>query len=614
MNANEFKTKNKIKFKQIIKLSHNIYIDYTCMLQINPSRLAKHACACASKGLKILPALAFSFVERELTFSATRQVKRNIMLEALVAFFVYIAESFTGSVLENSSVTTHCRQDQEDINNSDSQEVERLLPETDPLKDFTKFDPENASDTIFQEFDPPPGCSGSMAWKLSRPAPWKSFVMCFKTVFAMHFLWGSSIALLAITVVVLDFNIADLCYEKTFRWNSMPKMIQSIRVTGQAVEGFFIQLWHFFIMLCMFGFSTMKELNLLTINLLAAFMDVCYRLFLQVFGIYKRPWMSYPLNVLFASIVLSNSLIIAKHIIPVQIYSKTKLLKVTSVLALQFVTGIPVTFLLVYYIFPWYNKKGEIEKVLIAGASPLIISIPKVIVRAAAPKFDLVHPGVLYLLVSTLYSSSAVVFRVMQAELTNFSLFAALGLGHALVDLVERLTVTMRDYIYEYTYKLLSRCNNRTQTRNFHAAKARTPRSMRFVADVSIQLLLTEPTALVSAVWFIQFYRYMYPDGSRPSVSKLVWGYLERCITGLTIDVVVNTLSMWLQVTIFNVAILRVWNSKKKRSHLIANIVSTVVSVLYFTEYLFAIVRAKNDPHTAKRFNFNCTLPFHSSF
>ena len=535
------------------------------------------------------------------------------MLEALVAFFVYIAESFTGSVFENSSVT-HCRQDQEDINNSDSQEVERLLPETDALNDFTKFDPENASDTIFQEFDPPPGCSGSMAWKLSRPAPWKSFVMCFKTVFAMHFLWGSSIALLAITVVVLDFNIADLCYEKTFRWNSMPKMIQSIRVTGQAVEGFFIQLWHFFIMLCMFGFSTMKELNLLTINLLAAFMDACYRLFLQVFGIYKRPWMSYPLNVLFASIVLSNSLIIAKHIIPVQIYSKTKLLKVTSVLALQFVTGIPVTFLLVYYIFPWYNKKGEIEKVLIAGASPLIISIPKVIARAAAPKFDLVHPGVLYLLVSTLYSSSAVVFRVMQAELTNFSLFAALGLGHALVDLVERLTVTMRDYIYEYTYKLLSRCNNRTQTRNFHAAKARTPRSMRFVADVSIQLLLTEPTALVSAVWFIQFYRYMYPDGARPSVSKLVWGFLERCITGLTIDVVVNTLSMWLQVTIFNVAILRVWNSKKKRSHLIANIVSTVVSVLYFTEYLFAIVRAKNDPHTAKRFNFNCTLPFHSSF
>ena len=64
-------------------------------------------------------------------------------------------------------------------------------------------------------------------------------------VYVMQFVLGSSIALLAMTVVVLDFNIADLCYEKTFRWNSMPKMIQSIRVTGKAVEGFFIQLWHF---------------------------------------------------------------------------------------------------------------------------------------------------------------------------------------------------------------------------------------------------------------------------------------------------------------------------------------------------------------------------------
>ena len=61
----------------------------------------------------------------------------------------------------------------------------------------------------------------------------------------MQLLLGSSIALLAITVVVLDFNMADLCYEKTFRWNSMSKMIQSIRVTGQAFEGFLIQLWHF---------------------------------------------------------------------------------------------------------------------------------------------------------------------------------------------------------------------------------------------------------------------------------------------------------------------------------------------------------------------------------
>ena len=526
------------------------------------------------------------------------------MLEAVVVFIIYIIESFTGSVLENSATATCQRV------SSDNAEEEALVQvqQNHALSDFTNFDPD---DDVFQEFDPPRGSTGKMAWKLSRPSGWNAALSCFKTVLVMQFLFGSSIGLLAIAVAVIDFNTADLCYEKTFRWYSMPRLIQSIRVTGQSIEGFFIQLWHFCVMLCMFGFSTMKELNLLTINLLAAFTDASYRLFLQIFGIYKRPWMSYPLNALFVSMVISNSLIIAKRIIPARSYSKKTLCKVAGLLALQFIFGIPISFLLVYKIFTWYNEKTEIEKVFIAGVSPLFVTIPKVIARTAVPKLNLVHPGVLHLLVSSLYTGSALVFRVMQAELISFSLFVALGVGHAVVDLVERVTVTMRDHIWEYMYKLLSGCGT-SQTRNFRAGQARTPRSMRFVADVSIQLLI-EATALVSAVGFIQLYKFMYPDNLRISENyfwDLVWEFLRRCFTGLAIDVVFNTISVWLQVMLFNVAVLKVWNSKKWRFHVIANVVCTVMVVLYFAEYLFAIVRSKNDGKTAKRFAFNCSLPF----
>lgn len=527
------------------------------------------------------------------------------MLDAVVAFLFYILESFTGSVIENSSTTT-CRRASTDHN--ESQEIEALIQEN-ALGDFTNFD---SDDTVFQEFDAPPGSSGKMAWKCSRPPGWKSFLTCFKTVFAMQFVFGYSIGLLAIAVAVLDFNTADLCNEKTFRWDSMPRVIQSIRVTGQSVEGFFIQLWHFCIMLCMFGSSVMKELNLLAINLLAAFTDTCYRLFLQIFGVYGRSWMSYPLNALFVSMVITNSVIIAKRIVPEEMYNKKNACKVAFLLALQFIFGIPISFILVYKVFSWYNEKTEIEKVFIAGVSPLLVSIPKVIARTAVPKFSLVHPGVLHLLVSSLYTGSALVFRVMQAELTNFSLFVVLGVGHAVVDLVERVTVTMRDHTWEYVYKLLSRCN-RSQTRNFHAGQTRTPRSMRFVADVSIQLLLTEANALVSAVGFIQLYKFQYPDNMQTPdnyLSGLFWEFLRRCLAGLAIDVVFNTISVWLQITIFNIAVLRVWNSKKWRSHVITNVVCTVMVVLFFSEYLFAIVRGKNDGKTAKRFAFNCSLPF----
>lgn len=518
------------------------------------------------------------------------------MLEAVVAFIVYIADSFTGSVLENVSIRATCgsRDDEEDIQ---EHEVERLLPETPSLlSEFTTFD---LSDTIFQEFDPPDGAFGIMAWKQSRPSRLKTLFICFKTVFVMQVVIGSSIALVAILVLVLDFKTAELCYEKTSNWSTMPPIIQSIRVVSQSVEGFIIELWHISIMLCMFGYSVLKDFNLLTINLLAAFADVCYRLVLQTFGIYKHSWMSYPLNVLFSSVVFVNSLIIAKHV--ARGGRKKEVLKVTCLLAFQFLSGIPVAFILVYVIFPRYIGKTDFEKVFIAGACPLIVSVPKVLARALVPKLDCVHPGVLHLLVGCLYSCSAIVFRVMQAELTSFKFFIALGICHAVIDLLERLTITMRDYLWQSIFRWLVRCN-RPQEMRFSARYARTPRSMRFVADISIQLLLTEPTALVTAVGFIQVYTFTFLGSN--SVPNLVSEFFKRCATGLAIDVVFNTLSVWLQVRVFNIAVLKVWNSKNWRVHFIANIVLTLMSMLYFTEYLF---RTKIPPHSVAS---NCSLPF----
>lgn len=130
---------------------------------------------------------------------------------------------------------------------------------------------------------------------------------------------------------------------------------------------------------------------------------------------------------------------------------------------------------------------------------------------------------------------------------------------------------------------------------------------------MSIQLLLMEPTALVSAVGFIQLYQFMYPDdlhASEDYFTGLFWEFLWRCLTGLAIDVIFNTISVWLQVMLFNIAVLRVWNSKNWRSHVIANAVCTVMVAFYFTEYLFAIVSGKRNGKTAKRFAFNCSLPF----
>lgn len=52
-----------------------------------------------------------------------RRTEKNIMLEAVLAFFVYIVESFTGSVLENYGTVSTCGR----VNNANNSEVESLV-------------------------------------------------------------------------------------------------------------------------------------------------------------------------------------------------------------------------------------------------------------------------------------------------------------------------------------------------------------------------------------------------------------------------------------------------------------------------------------------------------
>ena len=266
----------------------------------------------------------------------------------------------------------------------------------------------------------------------------------------------------------------------------------------------------------MFGWPLVKKLNLLILNLLGAFFDTCYRLYLQVYGIYEKSWMSFPLNILFLIIVLMNSILIGREIAKNSETERNrklrKTLKVSAILAAQLAFGIPIAFVLVYALIPLYGRQNETYRAVIAGALPLVTAIPKVIVRLAAQRIDFLHPGDSHVLLSVLYSASAIVFRVMQAELTSLQLFIALSFAHGAVDLLERLTIVVRDYLWYFIYKKIKRDTDAAEMSR--ADKFRTPRSMRFIADMSIQMILGESTALIAAVGFIQLYSFMYNNNS----------------------------------------------------------------------------------------------------
>ena len=205
------------------------------------------------------------------------------------------------------------------------------------------------------------------------------------------------------------------------------------------------------------------------------------------------------------------------------------------------------------------------------------------------------------MLLTVLYIALAIVFRVMQAELTSLLLFILLSFAHAAVDFLERFTIVMRDYLWYFLYKKLQR-----DVTVLSAEKFRTPRSMRLIADMSIQMILGESTALIAAIGFIQLYSFMY-NNIRPAFAE-VTEFFIRVSIALSIDFVFNSFSFWLQMSYMNVAVVRVWK-RRWRKHMLVGFILTAVTMCYFTSHLFAVVKDKHSSGS-KLNDFNCTGPF----
>ena len=129
------------------------------------------------------------------------------------------------------------------------------------------------------------------------------------------------------------------------------------------------------------------------------------------------------------------------------------------------------------------------------------------------------------------------------------------------------------------------------------------------MADMSIQMILGESTALITAVGFTQIYSFMYNYNS-PSFTDmhLIEEFCIRVAIGLSIDLFFNSFSFWVQMSYYNVAVMRVWKKKWKK-HMTVCVIVTALTMCYFAKHLFPLVKAKHSLENTKR-HFNCTGPF----
>ena len=177
-----------------------------------------------------------------------------------------------------------------------------------------------------------------------------------------------------------------------------------------------------------------------------------------------------------------------------------------AMLVAQFAFGIPITFSFVYVLTPLYGKASQTYRAIIAGALPLVTAIPKVIVRLSAQRIDF----------CTSRSFAHAVKRTPQRFRHRFLRYASRSgpvwnqtfYSSQLRAWCNRLAgKVIRIYLWYFVYKKLKRDERETILK---ANQFRSPRSMRFVADMSIQMILGESTSLIAAVGFIQLYNFMY--------------------------------------------------------------------------------------------------------
>ena len=212
----------------------------------------------------------------------------------------------------------------------------------------------------------------------------------------------------------------------------------------------------------------------------------------------------------FLLVTVTNSILVTRAIVNNRelegLLKIRKTVEITLILCGQFLFAMILAYTLVYLIIPFYDSKDDTYRVVITCAFPLSAVLPKAILRLVLQRISFLHPGRSYVLLSTLYNGCTIVFRVMQAELGNRKLFILMSCLHGCVHLLERLTILLRDYLWFFILNKLQRDSCAQEVLSTGAIGFRTPRSMRLVADMSIQMILGELTVLVTAVGYIQYY------------------------------------------------------------------------------------------------------------
>ena len=436
----------------------------------------------------------------------------------------------------------------------------------------------------------------AMAWKRLRPSAlhtaWKS----------MYF--GASISLLTATVIGSLYILISFLLYKTvnncefYPKKSIPVKVQWLRSISDVTCCSIVYNSFFLVLLFLFRPYQIKGIRkkLISASCCGFLLDALYRVSLQALGIsHSKLSTIQKLPLFFLSFVSFSWQIhlVTNHFLSRQSTRQriTFFFQVAIVLVSLVILAIPVAEI----IYPTFNKQTMNGKLLIALFAPLIGVVLKVTSRICVQRLhrDIIHPGYLYVLLAPLFGSSAIMFRVLQADLGSLQYIAILGIIHGIVEVIERSAMVFIDHICHSIWK-------RTAA---PWGSFRTPRRERLMADITIMSMLFESTAIVSVNGCLYLYKFNFLQNT--SLLEVLEPFALTTCLQLVIEWFFTSVSLAIETHYQNMAVMAVWQRRWIR-HTLISLTTSVLIALWTSTILLIIVHGRFKESS----NQPCKMPF----
>ena len=338
-----------------------------------------------------------------------------------------------------------------------------------------------------------------MAWKRFRPSVLRTVCQSMYIGALISLLTPAIIGLFYIMICYVSYETIRNC--QLHQGETIPVKIQWIRTLSDVIGVAFLYMWFFVGMLFLFRPYQLKGVKrkLILVAFVFYCMDTVYRVVLQVFGISHSKLsviQKIPLNILYLISGCCQVYLLTNHFRNLSSRA-TLFIKLTTSSCFTF----SIDIFIASFIYAMYNRQTKHGKLLIALFSPLSGVIFKVVLRLCTQRLKkITHPGYSYVLLVPLYFISAIMFRVMQAQLENLKFIAILGIIHGVVEVLERSTMVFIDHI----------CHVILKGKSAPWGSFRTPRRERLMADIAILSMLCESTAIVSVNGLLYLYQSIY--------------------------------------------------------------------------------------------------------